>query len=329
MAGTRRALVTGAGGFVGSHLVEALVREGYRVRGFVRYTSTARAGWLETLAPSARDALDVVAGDLRDAEAVHRACDGVDTVFHLGALIGIPYSYVHLREVVETNVTGTLNVLVAARDHAVSRLVYASTSEVYGGARYAPMDEAHPLSARSPYAATKVGGEKLAESFHAAFGLPVVVLRPFNMYGPRQSARAVIPTIVTQALAGGEIRLGNTTTTRDFTYVEDTVRAFVCAARVDAAVGRTFNLGSGTEISIGDLADEIRRLVGAGGRPIRPDPSRHRPPASEVARLIADSRLARESLDWQPAVGFEEGLRRTIEWIRQHLGEYRVGRYEI
>jgi NAD dependent epimerase/dehydratase len=331
MAGTgpRRALVTGAGGFVGSHLVQALARDGCEVRGFVRYTSAARAGWLETLPPSERGELEIVAGDLRDAEAVHRACEGVDAVFHLGALVGIPYSYVHLREVVETNVTGTLNVLVAARDRGVSRLLYASTSEVYGGAQYAPMDEAHPLSARSPYAATKVGGEKLAESFQAAFGLPVVVLRPFNMYGPRQSARAVIPTIITQALAGREIRLGNTTTTRDFTYVEDTVAAFVRAACVDDAVGRTFNLGSGTEISIGDLVAVIRHLIGDASGPVLADPSRHRPAASEVSRLIADSRLASEVLGWRPAVGLEEGLRRTIAWIRQHLGEYRVGRYEV
>ena len=327
--GTRRALVTGAGGFVGSHLVEALLHEGYQVRGFVRYTSSARAGWLETLAPVSRQAIDVVAGDLRDAEAVRRACEGVDTVFHLGALVGIPYSYAHLREVVETNVIGTLNVLVAARDHGVSRMIYVSTSEVYGGARYAPMDEAHPLSARSPYAATKLGGEKLAESFHAAFGLPVVVLRPFNMYGPRQSARAVIPTIVTQALAGSEIRLGNTATTRDFTFVEDTVAAFIRAARADDAVGRTLNVGSGSEISIGDLVATIRRLAGADGVPVLADPGRHRPQASEVTRLIADSRLAERVLGWRPGVGLEEGLRRTIEWIRQNLAAYRVGRYEV
>lgn len=309
-----RTLVTGAGGFVGSHLVERLLADGEAVRAFVRYTSSGRAGWLETLSPRLRAGVEVVAGDVRDEGAVAAAMSGVGTVFHLAALIGIPYSFRHPRDVVETNVSGTLNVLLAARDAGVECLVHASTSEVYGSARTVPIDEGHPLHAQSPYAASKVAAEKLVESFHAAYGLPAVVLRPFNIYGPRQSARAVIPTVILQALAGDEIRLGTASPTRDFNFVADTVDAFVRAARRPAAVGRVLNVGTGREVAIADVVRVVGRLLGRGELRIITSEERLRPGTSEVTRLCADSRLAHELLDWAPRTTLEEGLYATIEW---------------
>ena len=307
----RRVLVTGAGGFIGSHLCERLVELGADVRGFFRYTSGGTLGWIDQSA--ARSAIEPVLGDLRDADAVQNAVRGVDVVFHLGALIGIPYSYVHPRETFDTNATGTLNVVTAARDHEVSLVVHTSTSETYGTAAYVPIDEAHPLQAQSPYSATKIAADKLAESFHHSYGLPVTTVRPFNTYGPRQSPRAVIPTIASQALHGTKISLGHVTPTRDFTFVSDTVEGFVRAAEA-AVVGQTFNLGSGQEISVGGLVELIGEILEKELR-VEHDASRDRPDASEVDRLVSDNSRAREILGWEPTVPLRDGLRRTVEWI--------------
>lgn len=324
----KQVLVTGAGGFIGSHLVESLVREGAAVRAFVRYNSRGDAGLLSQLPGDVRRELDIVAGDLRDPQAVDQAMAGCDVVFHLGAIISIPYSYVHPYETAETNFMGTLNVLLAARTHAVERLVHTSTSEVYGTAQHVPMDETHPLQGQSPYSASKIGADKMAESFYRAYDLPVVTVRPFNTFGPRQSARAVIPTIITQALTGTHIQLGNLETRRDFTYVSDTVAGFLLAATAPGVVGREFNLGTGEDVSIGELADKVIELV---GRPvtIETDAGRLRPEKSEVMRLLSDNGLARECLGWQPAHDLAGGLAETIRWIEHNLDLYRVGRYEI
>ncbi|HSJ52999.1 MAG TPA: SDR family NAD(P)-dependent oxidoreductase [Anaerolineae bacterium] len=321
-------LITGAGGFIGSHLTERLVREGAQVRAFVRYNSRQDVGLLALLPPDLRAAVDVVAGDLRDGEAVRAAMAGIDVVFHLGALIAIPYSYVHPREVVETNVMGTLNVLLAARDLGTARVVHTSTSEVYGTARYTPIDEAHPLQGQSPYSASKIGADKIVESFHRSFGLPVATLRPFNTYGPRQSARAVIPTIITQALVSDHLRLGALDPRRDFTFVSDTVEAFLRTGSHEAALGQEMNAGSGSTVSIGELAIKILALAGRE-LPIVCEDERLRPPQSEVMHLHASARKAGDLIGWEPRVPLEEGLQRTIDWIREHLDLYRPGTYEV
>jgi len=324
----KRVLVTGAGGFIGSHLTETLVRMGARVRAFVRYNSRGAAGFLDQSPAEVLEELEIIGGDLRDPDAVRQAVAGVEVVFHLGALIAIPYSYLHPREVVETNVMGTLNVLMACRDHSVARLVHTSTSEVYGTALRVPIDEEHPLQGQSPYSASKIGADKLAESFYRSFDLPVVTIRPFNTYGPRQSARAVIPTIITQALTLDTLNLGSLETKRDFTYVSDTVNGFLRGAEAPGVEGETFNLGTRREVSIGELLEIIVRQI---GRPVRvdTDPERLRPEKSEVMRLLSDNSRAREVLGWQPEVSLEEGLSRTITWISEHLSEYRVGVYEV
>jgi dTDP-glucose 4,6-dehydratase len=272
--------------------------------------------------------MDVLAGDIRDPETLVPAMDGVDTVFHLAALIAIPYSYLTPLAYVRTNVEGTTNVLEAARAAGVGRIVHTSTSEVYGTARAVPISEAHPLQGQSPYSASKIGADKIAESFHAAFDLPVTVLRPFNTFGPRQSARAVIPTIITQALVGETVRLGAVTPTRDLTYVQDTVDGFIAAAEAPAAVGRTINLGAGREISVGDLA---RRIQGLMDREVvvEHDARRDRPAASEVERLLSDNTLARDLLGWEPRHTLDEGLEATIEWLSRHLDRYRPGTYQV
>lgn len=324
----RRALVTGAGGFIGSHLVEALLREGAAVRAFVRYTSRGDLGLLSLLDPADLAQLELIPGDLRDEHAVGQAVKGCDLVFHLGALISIPYSYVHPAEVASVNFMGTLNVLMACCEHGVGRLVHTSTSEVYGTARQVPISEGHVLQGQSPYSASKIGADKLVESFIAAYSLPAVTVRPFNTFGPRQSARAVIPTIITQALAKDEVQLGNLTTTRDFTYVSDTVNGFLCAAQADGVEGGVFNLGTGEEIAIGDLAQRIVKRVGRKVRVVE-DRRRLRPEASEVLRLVSDNSLARQRLKWKPSVSLDEGLDRTIEWIRGNLHRYHVGVYEF
>lgn len=324
----RQVLVSGAGGFIGSHLVEALLREGARVRAFVRYTSRNDLGLLKLLSAEDLAGLEVIPGDLRDEHAVYQAVKGCGLVFHLGALISIPYSYVHPAEAASVNFMGTLNVLMACREHGVGRLVHTSTSEVYGTARRTPIDEAHPLQGQSPYSASKIGADKLVESFIAAYALPAVTVRPFNTFGPRQSARAVIPTIITQALVKDEIKLGNLSTTRDFTFVTDTVNGFLCAAEAQGVEGGVFNLGTGEEISIGDLADRITSRVGRNVRVVE-DSQRLRPEASEVMRLVSDNSLAVQRLGWRPKVTLDEGLDRTIAWVRQNLDRYRVGEYEF
>jgi len=322
-------LVTGAGGFIGSHLTERLVELGAQVRAFVRYNSRNNRGLLELVSQKRLKAIEIVFGDLRDPYAVWEACRGVNIVFHLGALIAIPYSYLHPREVVETNMLGTLNVLMSARELGVERVVHTSTSEVYGTAQYVPIDEKHPLQGQSPYSASKIGADKMAESFYRSFGLPVCTMRPFNTYGPRQSARAVIPTIVTQALTQDEVRLGDLTPRRDLTYVADTVEGFVKMAQAeDEVLGQEVNLGANADISIEELTQKIFELL---GRPLRivTDPQRMRPEKSEVYRLWADNRKAKALIGWSPQVSLEEGLRRTIAWIRDHLDFYRPEEYQI
>ena len=320
----KKVLVTGAGGFISSHLVEHLLSAGARVRAFVRYTSRGEAGFLAEIADRSR--LEVAAGDLRDPDAVDQAVKEMEIVFHLGALISIPYSYLHPVEVVETNVNGALNVLMACRKYGVQRMVHTSTSEVYGTAISVPINESHPLQGQSPYSASKIGADKLAESFYCAFGLPVVTVRPFNTYGPRQSARAVIPTIISQALSRDVIRLGNLESRRDFTYVDDTVNGFIKAAEGEALVGLVINLGTGEEVTIGALASMIIRLIGRPVSIVREE-QRLRPEKSEVMRLLSDNRLASQLMDWQPQVPLQTGLLNTIQWVERHAELFNPDRY--
>jgi dTDP-glucose 4,6-dehydratase len=321
-------LVTGAGGFIGSHLTEILVRSGATVRAFVRYTSRGDYGWLDAAGPELLAEIDVFRGDLANPEAVAGAVAEADVVFHVGALIPIPYSYLHPREFVSANVTGTLNVLEAARRADVGRIVHTSTSEVYGTAQTVPIGEDHPLHPQSPYAATKVGADQIALTYHRSFGSPVVVARPFNTFGPRQSARAVIPTIISQALARDVVELGATTPTRDFLYVEDNARGLMACGRAEGVEGETINLGTGTEVSIADVATRILRMLDRDV-PVELDDARLRPPASEVERLIADATKAKRMLGWQPQVTLDEGLRRTIEWMSESIGSYRASIYNV
>lgn len=324
----KKILITGAGGFIGSHLVEKMVMEGADVRAFVRYNSRGDHGLLKYASSELISQVEIIEGDLKDPFAVRQAVSGCQVVFHLGAMISIPYSYVHPFEVIETNVLGTLNVLMACRDLQVERVVHTSTSEVYGTARYAPIDEGHPLQAQSPYSASKIAADKLVESFICAYGLNATTIRPFNTYGPRQSSRAVIPTIITQALTQPVIHLGNLETTRDFTFVEDTVRGFILAAKEHGAEGKVINLGTGTEIKIGDLAKEIIRLTDSKAV-IEVDSNRLRPKDSEVFRLISNNSLAAEAMSWRPEVTLENGLKKTINWIVNNLSYYRIGTYMI
>jgi dTDP-glucose 4,6-dehydratase len=322
----KKVLVTGAGGFIGSHLTERLVDLGADTRAFVHYNSLGRWGWLDY--SPLKSQIEIVAGDIADRDSVKHAVQGVDIVFHLAALIGIPYSYHAPLSYVRTNVEGTLNVLQSAREVGVERVVHTSTSEAYGSAQYVPIDEHHPLQGQSPYSATKIGADKLAEAFHTSFGLPVVTLRPFNTYGPRQSDRAVIPTIISQCLEGDTLRLGNVSPTRDFNYVADTAEGFICAAKSPQAVGRVVNVGTGKEISIGDLAHKIATLMGKSIR-IECENERVRPEESEVDRLCAANDRAKELLDWGPRHTLDEGLRLTIDWIKEHDEHYRPERYAI
>ncbi len=319
-------LVTGAGGFIGSHLAERLVELGAKVRAFVHYNALNSRGWLDRSEHA--EAMQIVSGDICDRDSVRQAMDKAEVVFHLGALIAIPYSYSAPESYLRTNIQGTMNVLQAARECGPAAVVHTSTSEVYGTARYVPIDEAHPLQGQSPYSASKIGADKMAESFHCSFHVPVTTVRPFNTFGPRQSARAVIPTIITQALTSGRVKLGSLTPTRDLNFVENTVDGFLLAGSTAAAVGQTVNLGTGREISIGDLAKLIGRLVGRE-LAIETDGERMRPANSEVERLLACNRKAADLLGWSPKVTLEDGLTRTIEWTAANLDKYRPASYVV
>lgn len=320
----KRTVVTGAGGFIGSHLAEHLVRSGHRVRAFVHYHASGTRGWLDE-SDLAGD-MEFVAGDVRDADSTRRAIEGADLVFHLAALVGIPWSYVTPQAYLRTNVEGTMNVLDAARALGTGRVVVTSTSEVYGTARRAPMDETHPLHAQSPYAATKTAADQLALAYHAAFGLPVVVARPFNAYGPRQSDRAIVPTVIAQLLDGDRLALGSLHPTRDFTFVDDLVRGFVAIAGADELLGQAVHVGSGVERSVGEVVDAIARLVGRSPV-VETQEERIRPAASEVERLLCDASRLRAATGWVPEVDFEAGLRRTIDWMAERRERFRPGEY--
>ena len=327
-------LVTGADGFIGSHVVETLVKNGHNVRAFVLYNSFNSWGWLDESDKSIRESIDVFAGDIRDPHGVDKAVEKQEVILNLAALIAIPYSYHSPDTYIDTNINGTLNILQAARRHGVKRVVQTSTSEVYGTAQYIPIDEAHPLHPQSPYAATKVGADQLALSFHASFDLPVGVLRPFNTYGPRQSARAVIPTIISQLANKSKVKLGALSPTRDFSFVQDTANGFLAAAQSDAIVGQTVNLGSGFEISIKETAETIAKLMNAKLELVD-DEQRVRPEKSEVERLHASIEKAKTLLGWQPELkglaGFETGLKKTIEWFSdpKNLSRYKADRYNL
>jgi len=328
-------LVTGADGFIGSHLVEALVREGHDVRAFTLYNSFDSRGWLDSCASDVAGSFDVHAGDVRDPHGVRTAMQGREIVLHLAALIGIPFSYHSPDTYLDTNIRGTLNVLQAARDLDTQHVVHTSTSEVYGSAQFVPITERHPLSGQSPYSASKIGADQMALSFHRSFGTPVTVLRPFNTYGPRQSARAVIPTVITQlARTGGRVELGSVRPTRDFSHVTDTVNGFIAAMGAQRAIGEEINLGSGFEISIEDTVTLIADIMGVTAE-IESNDERVRPPLSEVDRLWADNSKAKELLDWQPLYagldGFRSGLEDTVAWFGdpENLERYRSGGYVV
>lgn len=327
----KRVLVTGADGFIGSHLVETLVRTGCDVRAFCYYNSFGSWGWLDTVDESVIREVDVFMGDVRDPHGVRTALEGMDVVFHLAALIGIPFSYHSPDSYVDTNIKGTLNVLQASRDLGLERVVVTSTSEVYGTAQYVPIDERHPRQGQSPYSASKIGADAMAESFFRSFALPVVTVRPFNTYGPRQSARAVIPTIITQLLAGADVlHLGSLHPTRDFTFVTDTAAGFIALAESDDALGRDVNLGVGAEISVGDLAAMIMKIMGQNVQ-IESEDQRLRPSLSEVERLLSDNSLVRELTSWEPEVPLDEGLARTVEWFSDdgNRAGYKPGIYNV
>jgi len=323
----KRVLVTGAGGFIGSHLVELLVREGHEVRALVRYNGRDDRGHLDRLPAAVRAAVEVHRGDLKDPEAIRKAVDGRAWVFHLGALIAIPYSYQNPLDVVQTNVVGTAHVLDACRANpALERVVLTSTSEVYGTAQFVPITESHPLRGQSPYAATKIGSDALGESYHRAFGLPVAILRPFNTFGPRQSARAIIPTVISQALTRPSVKLGSLDPRRDLTYVKDTAAGFLAIAGCDAAIGRVVNIGRGDDLTIGELVARIGRRMGRE-IVVEGDPDRVRPAASEVGRLLAGTALARDLFGWEPRYSLDQALDETIAWVRDNLDLFRVDAY--
>jgi NAD dependent epimerase/dehydratase len=322
----KKVLVTGAGGFIGSHLAESLVELGAEVRAFVHYNALGSWGWLDS--SPLKNSMEVFAGDICDRDSVVTAVENCDVIFHLAALIAIPYSYHAPASYVRTNVEGTLNVLQAAREIGVERLVHTSTSEVYGTARSVPIAETHPLQGQSPYSASKIGADKMAEAFHLSFGVPVVTVRPFNTFGPRQSGRAVIPTIISQCLAGKTVKLGSLHPTRDLNFVTNTASGFIKAAEANQAVGKTYNLGSGREISIGSLAELIINLTGSKTS-IEADENRIRPEGSEVERLLADASLANSELGWKPEVNLEEGLKRTIAWIQENKERFRPDVYTL
>lgn len=322
-------LVTGAGGFIGSHLCERLLAERANVTAMIRYNGRSDIGSLRFLNADDKARLDIIAGDVQDADFMMQAIAGKDVVFHLAALIGIPYSYAAPRSYVRTNIEGTLNVLEASRRHGTAKVLHTSTSEVYGSARYTPMDEKHPLQGQSPYSASKIGADKIAESYARSFGLPVVTVRPFNTFGPRQSARAVIPTIISQALLTDAIHLGSLATQRDLTFVQDTVEGFIAAAKAGPeANGQEVNLGVGETITVGALAERILALMQVA-TPIVQDPVRLRPVDSEVDRLLSDNTKARELFGWRPRVHLDEGLRETIAFMRKNAGDFSPHTYAV
>ena len=322
-------MVTGADGFIGSHLTEELVKKGEKVKAFCLYNSFGTWGWLDTLPPEIKNEIEVFMGDVRDPNGVRCAMEGQEIVYHLAALIAIPFSYHSPDSYVDTNIKGTLNVLNAARQVGTKHLLVTSTSEVYGTARYVPIDEKHPFQGQSPYSATKIGADRLAESFWRSFELPVTIVRPFNTYGPRQSARAVIPTIITQLLAGKtEIKLGSLTPTRDFNYVKDTAAGFMALGDCEAAIGQEVNIATGEEHSIGDLANELIRQINPEAK-IVCDEQRLRPENSEVNRLLGDASKMRALTGWKPAYTFEQGLAATIEFLRGNMERYKPDVYNL
>lgn len=322
-------IVTGADGFIGSHLAEELVKKGERVRAFCLYNSFGSCGWIDTLPAEIKNEMDIFMGDIRDPNGVRTALRGQERVYHLAALIAIPFSYHSPDSYVDTNIKGTLNVLNAARELDTARVLVTSTSEVYGTAQYVPIDEKHPYQGQSPYSATKIGADRLAESFYRSFDLPVSIVRPFNTYGPRQSGRAIIPTIITQLLAGQkQIKLGSLTPTRDFNYVKDTVAGFMAIADCDAAIGQELNIATGQEHSIGDLARELIAQINPEAE-IVCEAERLRPEKSEVNRLLGDAGKLRALTGWAPRYTFAEGLAATIEFLRGNLGSYKVGQYVL
>ncbi len=325
----KNVLVTGADGFIGSHLVEHLLEKGYGVKAFVYYNSFGSWGWLDTLPQEKLSEIEIFAGDIRDPNGVRTAMKGVDWIFHLAALIAIPFSYHSPDSYVDTNIKGTLNVLQAVKDLGTEKLMVTSTSEVYGTAQYVPIDEKHPLQGQSPYSATKIGADRLAESFYRSFNLPVAIVRPFNTYGPRQSARAVIPTIISQLLAGKEeIRLGSLMPTRDFNYVKDTAAGFLAVAESDRTVGQEINIATGQEISVGELAETIIGQINPKARIIC-DEQRLRPEKSEVNRLLGSNAKLKELTDWEQRYTFEEGIAETTQWMRGNLGRYKTDIYNV
>lgn len=328
---SKKVLITGADGFIGSHLTETLLEEGYDVKAFTYYNSFNSWGWLDTLSKDKLKEIEVFTGDIRDPNGVREAMKGVDEVFHLAALIAIPFSYHSPDSYVDTNIKGTLNVLQAARDLETERILVTSTSEVYGTAQYVPIDELHPYQGQSPYSATKIGADRLAESFYRSFNMPISIVRPFNTYGPRQSARAVIPTIITQLLSGEtEIKLGSLTPTRDFNFVKDTARGFIEIAKSDRTVGEEINIATQDEISIGRLAEEMIRQINPNAK-IVCDDQRLRPDKSEVNRLLGSNEKIKKLTNWLPSYTFEEGIRETIEWFRkpENLAKYKADIYNI
>jgi dTDP-glucose 4,6-dehydratase len=327
----KNVLVTGAGGFIGSHLVEALVKKGYKVRAFVHYNSFNRWGWLDYVEKHIKDSIEVFAGDVRDPCGVKKAMNNIQVVFHLAALIGIPYSYHSPDTYVETNIKGTLNVLQAARELGIEKVVHTSTSEVYGSAQFIPITEQHPTNPQSPYAATKAGADFLALTFYCSFDLPVAVVRPFNTYGPRQSARAVIPTVITQIISGkNQVKLGSLHPTRDLTYVKDTVEGFIAAAQSEKSIGQIINIGSNSQISIEDLAKLVAKIANVDIE-IEYERERKRPKKSEVERLWADNKKAKELLGWSPTYTLEEGLKETFEWFSdsENIRSYKPDIYNL
>ena len=322
-------LVTGAGGFIGSHLVEALASKGAELKIFIRYNSRNDLGMLKDIPSDIKNNLDIITGDIIDFGTVKKAVKNCDIVFHLAALIGIPYSYVAPGRYVDTNIKGTLNILQASREEGVEKIIHTSTSEVYGTAKYVPIDENHPLEGQSPYSASKIGADMLAHSYFFSFNTPIVIIRPFNTFGPRQSARAVIPTIISQALSENKVNLGMLTTVRDFTYVNDTVNGFIKVAESDISIGDIFNIGTGTGITIGELAKKILTIMECQDIPIYTDCNRIRPEKSEVLNLICDNSKAKSMIGWSPRYSLDEGLKETIDWVRQNKNIYKSGVYNI